>query len=76
MVYSLASEYSEGAKGRCDDNIHGISAWATAHAVADEVEVPCREAGLTSRMQNAECRMQNISLKYIELQRLILTTDY
>jgi hypothetical protein len=38
---------SQDAKGRCGDHIEGISAWAAAHAVADEVEVPCREVGLT-----------------------------
>jgi hypothetical protein len=58
MVY-YAPGAAKGAKGRCDHNINKISAWAAAYAVADEVEVPCREVGLTSRMQNAECRISH-----------------
>ena len=55
VYYALAT--AKDAKGRCDDNIDTLSAWAMAHAVADEVEVPCREVGLTIRIQNSEFRI-------------------
>ena len=47
MVYFKVSKPPEGAKGRCHNNIDTLSAWAAAQAVADEVEVPCREVGPT-----------------------------
>jgi hypothetical protein len=37
----------QGREGRCDKRHTILSAWAAAQAVADEVEVPCREVGLT-----------------------------
>jgi hypothetical protein len=45
---------------------HILSAWAAAYTAADEVEVPCREAGLTIRIQYSEFRSQNIPTAYNE----------
>jgi hypothetical protein len=56
----------QDAKGRCDYNTDTISAWAAVQAAADEVEVPCREVGLTIRIQNLEFRIQNITTRHNE----------
>jgi hypothetical protein len=48
MVYSTHRILNHlDAKARCDQpTTRRPSAWAAAHAVADEVEVPHREVGL------------------------------
>ena len=73
MVYSIVNELPEGAKGRCQHNTHQISAWAAAHAVADEVEVPCRAAGLTIRIQKSEFRISRLDTTHRRWN--ILTPD-